>query len=92
LCIEPQEIAEDTVKKCIPHQEGVLEKEYCPPLGEDDRTSTKKQIVLKKKNGSKIVRKVILKDSYHMMTIDNQRDRVAEEKTKFFRKQLFLAL
>jgi carboxylesterase len=56
---------------------------------EDDLTSIKNPDYVEKKVGSKIVRKIILDDSYHMMTIDNQRDRVAEETIKFLREQLF---
>jgi carboxylesterase len=55
---------------------------------EDDLTSIKNPDYVEAKIGSKIVRKIILDDSYHMMTIDNQKDRVAEETIKFFREQL----
>jgi carboxylesterase len=55
---------------------------------EDDLTSLKNPDYVEAKIGSKIVRKIILDDSYHMMTIDNQRDRVAEETIKFFREQI----
>jgi carboxylesterase len=55
---------------------------------EDDLTSLKNPDYVEAKIGSKTVRKIILDDSYHMMTIDNQRDRVAEETIKFFREQI----
>ena len=55
---------------------------------EDDLTSTKNPDFVEEKIGSKIVRKIILDDSYHMMTIDNQKDRVAEETIKFFMEQI----
>jgi carboxylesterase len=55
---------------------------------EDDLTSMKNPDYVEQKIGSKIVRKIILDDSYHMMTIDNQKDQVAEETAKFFREQL----
>ena len=55
---------------------------------EDDLTSTKNPNYVEEKIGSKIVRKIILDDSYHMMTIDNQKDRVAEETINFFVEQL----
>jgi carboxylesterase len=55
---------------------------------EDDLTSTKNPDYVEEKIGSKIVRKIILDDSYHMMTIDNQKDRVAEETINFFREQI----
>jgi carboxylesterase len=56
---------------------------------EDDLTSVKNPDYVEGKIGSKIVRKIILDDSYHMMTIDNQKDRVAEETIKFFKEQVF---
>ena len=55
---------------------------------EDDLTSIKNPDYVEEKIGSKIVRKIILDDSYHMMTIDNQKDRVAEETIKFFIEQI----
>jgi len=57
---------------------------------EDDLTSTKNPDYVEKNIGTKIVRKIILDDSYHMMTIDNQKDRVAEETITFFREQISL--
>jgi len=55
---------------------------------EDDLTSMKNPDYVEQKIGSEIVRKIILDDSYHMMTIDNQKDRVAEETVKFFLEQI----
>jgi carboxylesterase len=55
---------------------------------EDDLTSTKNPDYVEEKIGSKIVRKIILDNSYHMMTIDNQKDRVADETINFFREQI----
>lgn len=55
---------------------------------EDDLTSTKNPDYVEEKIGSKVVRKIILDDSYHMMTIDNQKDRVAEETIRFFQEQI----
>jgi carboxylesterase len=55
---------------------------------EDDLTSVKNPDYVESKIGSKIVRKIILDDSYHMMTIDNQKDRVAEETINFFMEQI----
>ena len=55
---------------------------------EDDLTSTKNPDFVEEKIGSNVVRKIILDDCYHMMTIDNQRDRVAEETIKFFIEQI----
>jgi len=55
---------------------------------EDDLTSTKNPDYVEKKIGSQVIRKIILDDSYHMMTIDNQKDRVADETIKFFQEQI----
>jgi carboxylesterase len=55
---------------------------------EDDLTSIKNPEYVEEKIGSTIVQKIILDDSYHMMTIDNQKDRVAEETIKFFMEQI----
>jgi carboxylesterase len=55
---------------------------------EDDLTSIKNPNYVEDKIGSEIVRKILLDDSYHMMTIDNQKDRVAEETIKFFKEQI----
>jgi carboxylesterase len=55
---------------------------------EDDLTSIKNPDYVEAKIGSKIIRKIILDDSYHMMTIDNQKDRVAEETIRFFIEQI----
>jgi carboxylesterase len=55
---------------------------------EDDLTSTRNPDYVEEKIGSKVVRKIILDDSYHMMTIDNQKDRVAEETIRFFQEQI----
>jgi carboxylesterase len=55
---------------------------------EDDLTSIRNPDYVEEKIGSKVVRKIILDDSYHMMTIDNQKDRVAEETIRFFREQI----
>ncbi len=57
----------------------------------DDLTSLKNPDYVEEKIGSGIVRKIILDNSYHMMTIDNQKDRVAEETAHFFWEQLFPA-
>jgi len=55
---------------------------------EDDLTSLKNPDYVEEKIGSRFVRKIILSDSYHMMTIDNQKDRVAEETIRFFQEQV----
>jgi len=55
---------------------------------EDDLTSLRNPGYVEEKIGSRVVRKIILHDSYHMMTIDNQKDRVAEETIRFFQEQI----
>jgi carboxylesterase len=52
---------------------------------EDDLTSTKNADYVEERIGALKVKKVILDNCYHMMTIDNQKDTVAEEMTKFFK-------
>lgn len=59
---------------------------------EDDQTSIKNPEYVEEKIGSTIVQKIILDNSYHMMTIDNQKDRVAEETIKFFMEQISSAV
>jgi hypothetical protein len=84
LCVEPQELAEDAVKKYFPHQGDVRMKKYCSSLGEDDRTSTKKADCVEEKKWLKNCSKGYFERRHYMMTIDNQRDRVAEEKKQNF--------
>ena len=80
------------LSKLIREVKGELPAISTPTLvlhsGEDDLTSTKNPDYVEEKIGSKIVRKIILDDSYHMMTIDNQKDRVAEETINFFMEQI----
>ncbi|MBP2656449.1 MAG: alpha/beta hydrolase fold protein [Firmicutes bacterium] len=53
---------------------------------EDDTASVKNANRVEKLLGAKDVRKILLDDCYHMITIDNQREFVADEVTSFFRK------
>lgn len=53
---------------------------------EDDTASVKNVEYVQQRIGSNNIRKVLLEDSYHMITIDNQRALVAEENLNFFKK------
>ncbi len=53
---------------------------------EDDIVSTKNADYVERRIGSRNVRKIILDDSYHMVTLDNQKEVVAEEVTRFFKE------
>ena len=55
---------------------------------EDDIVSTKNADYVESRIGSRKVRKVILDDSYHMVTLDNQKEVVAEETIRFFREAI----
>jgi carboxylesterase len=51
---------------------------------EDDVTSLRSPQWVESVVGSKLVRSIVLDDSYHMVTLDNQRDVVARETLQFF--------
>jgi carboxylesterase len=53
---------------------------------EDDIVSTKNADYVERRIASRNVRKIILDDSYHMVTLDNQKEVVAEEVTRFFKE------
>ncbi|HXX53976.1 MAG TPA: alpha/beta fold hydrolase [Thermodesulfovibrionales bacterium] len=52
---------------------------------EDDLASIRNADFVERNIGSATVRKVLLKDTYHMLTLDNQKDCVADESISFFR-------
>ena len=54
---------------------------------EDDLASLKNAEYVEKYIGSSEVRKVIIPDSYHMLTLDNQKELVADETIRFFKEQ-----
>jgi carboxylesterase len=54
---------------------------------EDDTASVKSADFVVDRIGSKKVRKIFLDDSYHMVTMDNERELVARETRDFFREQ-----
>jgi carboxylesterase len=51
---------------------------------DDDVASVKNADFIVDRIGSKIVRKVVLNDSYHIVTMDNERARVVDETSRFF--------
>lgn len=53
---------------------------------EDDMASVQNAHYVERHIGSKTVRKVLLEDCYHMITIDNQREMAAEEVVNFFKQ------
>lgn len=59
---------------------------------EDDVASPKNADYLEFHLGAASVRKIILKDSYHLVTVDNERDRVADETSRFFKGRPSLKL
>jgi len=52
---------------------------------DDDLASIRNADFVEYNIGSSAVRKVLLKDTYHMLTLDNQKDYVADESVRFFR-------
>jgi Esterase/lipase len=57
---------------------------------EDDTASVKNANYIEEKIGTQKVRKILLNDCYHMITMDNQREVVAQEVTAFFKKHIGL--
>jgi carboxylesterase len=57
---------------------------------EDDTASVKNADYIERHTGAAYVRKILLTDCYHMITIDNQKDLVAEEIDAFFKKVAML--
>jgi carboxylesterase len=55
---------------------------------EDDVASIKNANYIEKNIGTHLVRKVILEDTYHMLPLDNQKYRVAEETISFFKQNI----
>jgi len=55
---------------------------------DDDTASVKSADFVVDHIGSRDVRKVILNDSYHIVTMDNERELVARETRDFFREQI----
>ncbi len=53
---------------------------------EDDLASAKNADYVEAHIGSSKVRKILIKDTYHMLTLDKQKDLVAQETIRFFRE------
>lgn len=69
------------VKQHIPHIKTPL---LLLHAHEDDTASVKNAEYVERHVGSTSIRKVLLEDSYHMITIDNDRALVAQENVAFF--------
>lgn len=55
---------------------------------EDDLASSKNADYIERHIGEDVVRKILLKDTYHMITIDNQKETVADETINFLRDSI----
>lgn len=55
---------------------------------DDDTASVKSADFVARHIGSQVVRKIFLDDSYHIVTMDNERELVARETCNFFREQI----
>ena len=53
---------------------------------EDDMASPRSAAYVEDRIGATHVRKVLLRDSYHIITLDNERDTVADETVSFFKR------
>jgi len=51
---------------------------------EDDVATPKSANLVESRISSRVKRKILLHDSYHMITLDNEKERVAQETTDFF--------
>jgi carboxylesterase len=75
-------------KKLIRHVRGAISSVNAPALvihaKEDDVASLKSAEFVLEKIGSKDVHFVLLHDSYHMVTLDNEKEVVADETVSFF--------
>src|SRR6266853_1174959 len=75
-------------KKLIRHVRGAISSVNAPALvihaKEDDVASLKSAEFVLEKIGSKDVHFVLLHDSYHMVTLDNEKEVVADETVRFF--------
>lgn len=75
-------------EKLMRHTRRHLSKIACPTLilhsSHDDVASLKSAHIVTRKVASSDVRLVQLHDSYHMITLDNERDQVAAATVKFF--------
>lgn len=76
--------------KLIRITKGVIPKVKAPALIlhslDDDVASVKNAHYVEKHIGSQRVRKVLLNDTYHMIPLDNQKERAAEEMIEFFKE------
>jgi carboxylesterase len=72
-----------TVKKILPN---IQVPTLIVHSQEDDCHSLRSVDYLEKRLGSTVKEKLILDNSYHVITVDYQKDKVADEVTRFFRR------
>ena len=81
--------------RLIRHAIGKLGEIMAPALVihaiDDDTASTKSADLVVDRIGSSEVRKIYLDDSYHIITMDNERERVARETSAFVREHVTAA-
>lgn len=73
------------VKKCTP---AVTAPALIIHSYEDDTSTIRSADFVEQHIGSKKVRKIFLDDSYHIVTMDNQKDLVADETIRFFKETI----
>ena len=74
--------------RLIQHVKRTLENVCCPTLimhaEEDDVATPKSADLVESRISSPIKKKILLHDSYHIITLDNEKERVANETVNFF--------
>jgi carboxylesterase len=74
--------------RLIQHVKKHLDKVQCPTLiihaEEDDVATPKSANLVESRIASQIKKKILLQDSYHIITLDNEKERVAAETIEFF--------
>jgi carboxylesterase len=74
--------------RLIRHVRKNLDKIQCPALiihaEEDDVATPKSAHLVESRIASQIKKKILLQDSYHIITLDNEKERVAAETIDFF--------
>lgn len=79
--IHEAELLIKSVKKSLPH---VTAPALIIHAVEDDISTPRSAQFVADNIGSKIVESILLHDSYHMLTIDNEREQVADHTLRFF--------
>jgi carboxylesterase len=80
-------------ERLIRHVKGVLPRIQTPTLlihaTEDDVSSVRSPDYVEQHLGTRQVQQVRLSNSYHMITVDNERETVAQRSISFFRETVF---